>query len=298
VRPVSRSPRRLRRAATLAVVGATALVVFVGASSPGASAAEARQAVAGSLQSRALSGKLHFLVYLPAGYADGTRRYPVVYFLHGLPAGPTSYLSLDWVDTALDRAGSDAILVVPQASRRANGDPEYQNWGAGHDWQTALAKELPAWIDAHYRTIATRSGRAVVGLSAGGYGATIIGLHYPTEFSVIESWSGYFRPTDPTGQKTLELGSAAADADASVESLLPSLQQQFARYPTFFAFYVGDADPMFVPDNTTLDRDLTSTGIPHLFELYSGGHSTGLWKQHAASWLALAVAHLRSARSS
>ena len=254
--------------------------------------------MAGSLRSQALSSRLHFLVYLPAGYAEGTGRYPVVYFLHGLPAGPTSYLSLDWVHTALERAGGEAILVVPQATRRANGDPEYQNWGTGRNWQTALARELPAWIDAHYRTIASRDGRAVVGVSAGGYGATIIGLHYPAEFSVIESWSGYFRPTDPTGEKTLELGSAAANADASVESLLPALPQQFARYPTFFAFYVGDADPTFVADNTTLDRDLTTTGIPHLFELYAGGHTTGLWKRHAATWLGLAVAHLSTAVTS
>jgi enterochelin esterase-like enzyme len=294
--PVS-LPRPLRsaRSAALALAYATACISVFEVSAPHAATHEVVPAVSASLQSKALGGRLRFLVYVPAGYADDTRRYPAVYFLHGLPAGPSSYLSLGWVHAALERAGGEAILVVPQTTRQANGDPEYQNWGSGHDWQTALARELPAWIDAHYRTIASRAGRALVGVSAGGYGATIIGLHYPAEFSVIESWSGYFRPTDKTGQKTLELGSAKANAGADVEKLVPSLPAQFAAYPTFLAFYVGDADRTFVADNTTLDRDLSVSGVDHLFELYAGGHTVTLWKARAVTWLGLALAHLATA---
>jgi enterochelin esterase-like enzyme len=288
-------PYHSLRTATAALVGAAALVGLVCAGSPRAAAREQLLSVAGSFHSQALRGRLHFLVYLPPDYADGSRRYPVVYFLHGLPAGPTSCLALAWAHEALVRAGGTAILVVPQATRRANGDPEYQNWGTGRDWQTALSGELPAFVDVHYRTIASRAGRALVGVSAGGYGAAIMGLHAPAKFSVIESWSGYFRPTDATGEKTLELGSSAADADASVESLVPSLATQFRRYPTFFAFYVGRSDPTFVPDNTTLHRDLTAAGVGHVFALYKGGHTVTLWKAHAAAWLGLALSHLAPA---
>jgi enterochelin esterase-like enzyme len=282
-------------AAAGALVCVAALVGLVDAGAPEAAAREQVLSVQGSFHSQALRGRLHFLVYLPPDYGTGSRRYPVVYFLHGLPAGPTSYLALAWAHDALQRVGGEAILVVPQATRRANGDPEYQNWGTGHDWQTALAAELPAFVDTHYRTIANRAGRALVGVSAGGYGATIIGLHYPATFSVIESWSGYFRPTDRTGKNTLELGSAAADADADVESLVPSLPAQFARFPTFLAFYVGRSDPTFVPDNTTLDRALRSAGVAHVFALYEGGHTVTLWKTHAPTWLGLALSHLAPA---
>src|SRR5579884_1350655 len=151
-----------------------------------------------AFHSRALDSTLHFLIRLPDGYARGNRRYPVVYFLHGLPAGPTSYRAVAWVEDALDHAGRPAFLVVPQGTRRQNGDPEYHDWGPGHDWATALGVELPAYVDAHYRTIPNRGGRAIVGVSAGGYGATSIGLGEPGRFSVVESWSGYFEPTDPT----------------------------------------------------------------------------------------------------
>jgi S-formylglutathione hydrolase FrmB len=254
----------------------------------------AATAVKESMASRGLESDLHFLVELPEGYSASGRRYPVVYFLHGLPATTSSYLQLGWVERALEQTSRQAILVVPQGTLSSGSDPEYHDWGAGNDWETALAVELPAWIDAHYRTIASRSGRAIVGVSAGGYGAAIIGLHHPNEYAAIESWSGYFRPTDPTGVNTLDVGSDSDNAYASVQSLVPSLKRQFARYPTYFAFYVGSADPTFVTDNTALDRALSSAGVWHVFRAYPGGHSTAVWLAHATAWLGQALDHLQA----
>lgn len=247
---------------------------------------------AGSFRSVSLDSRLHFLVSLPAGYANGAHRYPVIYFLHGLPAAPTAYQSLSWVGTALDRAGGQAILVVPQGTRRVNGDPEYHDWGPGHNWATALGRELPAYIDTHYRTIPTRAGRALIGVSAGGYGATSLGLHNPQRFSVIESWSGYFEPTDPTGTSVLDLGSDAANNAASVHTLARTLKQQFRRYPTFLAFYVGRSDPTFVQENLQLNEELNDLAVSHAFTTYPGGHSNSLWQAHAATWLSMALKHL------
>ncbi len=65
----------------------------------------------------------------------------------------------------------------------------------------------------------------------------------------MESWSGYFRPTDPTGEQTLDVGTDADDAYASVFAQVPRLAKVFRQEPTFFAFYVGRADPRFVSDN-------------------------------------------------
>jgi len=287
----------LRRTAAIgaALLCAAALAGTAGAGALRTERQQAATAISAALPSKALGSPLHFAVYLPPGYATSSRRYPVVYFLHGLPAGPTAYLSLGWVDRALEETGRDAILVVPQGSRRTNGDPEYQDWGDGRNWETALAIELPKWVDRNYRTIAARRGRALVGISAGGYGASIIGVHHPSEFSVIESWSGYFRPTDSTGEETLELGSDAADEHASVLRLAPTLAKQFADYPTFFAFYVGESDPTFVADNRALDAALRAAGVPHRFALYPGAHTTSLWRAHASAWLRLALARLAPA---
>jgi enterochelin esterase-like enzyme len=245
------------------------------------------------MRSSALRGRLHYLVALPPGYGTSGRRYPVIYFLHGLPATETAYQSLGWVEQALTATSRQAILVVAQGASAAMSDPEYHDWGAGENWETALARELPAYIDAHYRTIANRTGRAIIGLSAGGYGATILGVHHLGEYSVIESWSGYFRPTDPTGTKTLDVGSKADNDDASVHVLVGGLEAKLRRYPTFLGFYVGRSDPTFVPDNRRLHRELTAARISHLFELYAGGHTNALWQARAVRWLTLALMHLR-----
>jgi enterochelin esterase-like enzyme len=296
--------RRSGRRALLAlllVALVTASIGFAAASARARSAqrsgASTARTTVGAFHSDALDDQLHVLVRLPAGYGTGTRRYPVIYFLHGLPAGPSSYENLAWVGQALDRAGGKAILVIPQGTRKVNGDPEYLDWGPGHNWATALADELPAYIDTHFRTIASRDGRALVGASAGGYGASNLGLHHPQTFSVVESWSGYFEPTDPSGETALDLGSPAANAAATVHALANALMAQFRRYPTFLAFYVGRQDTRFAQDNRQLNAELTRVGVPHVFALYPGVHSTALWKPHAYTWLAMALRHLDPARA-
>src|SRR5439155_26789742 len=106
-----------------------------------------------------------------------------------------------------------------------------------------------AYVDARYRTIADRSGRAIVGFSAGGYGAVMLGLHNLDRFSVIESWSGYFHPTDPSGRKALDLGTQAQNARASADPVRPTLRSAFGRQPTLLAFYVGAGCPRFRAEN-------------------------------------------------
>src|SRR5262249_32368280 len=188
-----------------------------------------------------------------------------------------------------------AIVVVPQASSSAISDPEYHDWGPGKNWETAISRELTKYVDAHYRTISNRTGRAIIGLSAGGYSATILGVHHPAEYSVSESWSGYFRPTDPTGEKTLDVGSKADNDDASVHKLVARLPAQFRRYPTLLGFYVGKNDPTFVSDNMRLDRELSKARVSHVFELYPGGHTSVWWQSHAVQWRQLALGRLHAA---
>jgi S-formylglutathione hydrolase FrmB len=237
------------------------------------------------LPSAALAGPGHARVILPAGYADNpATRYPVVYFLHGLPGSSSSYRGNTWVADAIADAGP-AILVYAQGARDDDTDPEYLDWGSGRNWGTYVSSELVRYVDAHFRTIASRAGRAIVGVSAGGYGATIIGLHNLARFSVIESWSGYFHPTDATGTRPLAAGGPAANAHTLVTEL--------HSRPTFFAFYVGRGDLRFRAENVQLARELTATHVPHVFDLYPGAHQTTLWQRHAVAWLRLALAHLQ-----
>jgi enterochelin esterase-like enzyme len=237
------------------------------------------------------AGTIHFAISLPAD--AGTRRYPVLYFLHGLPGSDGSYTS--WpvaLDDALGPLASEVILVAPQAARAGDTDPEYLDEGAGRDWADGIAVDLPRYVDAHFPTIASRAGRALVGVSAGGYGAVDLGLHHLGEFSVIESWSGYFEPTTPDGRHRLELGTAAADARASAFTQIPSLRARFRAAPTFLGFYVGRGDERFLADNRRFHRALLAAGVPHTWGIYRGGHQVSLWLGEAPFWVGLALRHL------
>jgi enterochelin esterase-like enzyme len=246
--------------------------------------------VDGQFHSKAIDAALHYEVYLPADYATSTQAYPVLYFLHGLPAGAHAYQGFGFVERALDQTGDGAILVIPQGARYNEPDPEYVDRAKGDRWETAIGTELPAVIDARYRTLATRNGRAIIGLSAGGFGAMHIGIADLQRFGVIESWSGYFHPTDPSGTQALNLG-----PHNDVHQQLKTTRATIKRLQTTIAFYVGDGDARFLAENKQLNAELTAAGIPHTFHIYSGGHEQSLWSRYAEGWLNLALSHLTPA---
>jgi S-formylglutathione hydrolase FrmB len=133
-------------------------------------------------------------VYLPASYKkNSTRRYPVVYFLHGYTDDDAKFygFSKHWMTLPpiLDSvfAAGDAqemIVVTPNAYTRFQGSM-YSNSITTGNWEDFIAKELVSYIDSHYRTLAQASSRGLSGHSMGGYGAMRIGQKYPDVFSSI-----------------------------------------------------------------------------------------------------------------
>jgi enterochelin esterase-like enzyme len=293
-----RRSQALRRTAAAVLAGA-ALGVVCGASSAARETTDAPAApgavALGKFHSRALDGTLHYSIFVPAGYASGTTRYPVVYFLHGLPAAPDAYEGIAGLGRSLAKTGREAIVVGAQGARAGDSDPEWHDWGPGRNWETATESELVHWVDGHYRTIASRAGRAIVGVSGGGYGAMLIGIHHPETYSVIQSWSGYFEATDPTGEKPLDLGGAVATqkGDAHFYATHPAARKAHPKLT--IGFYVGDRDPLFLGENEQFDHELTAAGIPHLFRIYPGGHDSTLWDEHEDGWLDAAVDALDAA---
>ena len=232
-------------------------------------------------------------VYLPSGYeADPTRRYPVLYLLHGFPGRPLAFLEtvqmgiVDDAATAQGRA-QPAILVMPFGSTGTFTDKEWVNGLAPDDrWSTFVARDLVRYVDGHYRTIATRAGRAIGGLSEGGYGAIDIALHHPGEFSVVESWSGYERPDKVRsvfGPKLQLL--AQNDPRLLVRAAAPQLR----RLGTYFWLYSGSSDPLHV-QNAAFARELALLDVRHRYFLAYGGHNWALWRENAErAYLAAAV---------
>ncbi len=237
------------------------------------------------LASRALGGRTQpVYVYLPPGYSDEpARRYPVLYLLHGFPGRPLAFLEtlrlgvVEDTFVARDEA-QPLILVMPFGSTGAFTDEEWANGAAPHSgWESFVAHDVVHAIDARYRTIPTAAGRAIAGLSEGGFGAINIAFHHPHEFSVVESWSGYERPDKLRAiyGKKLQL-LPRNDPRAELAALAPTLR----RAHTYIWFYSGTTDPLR-HQNERFAASLAAAHVAHRYFEAAGGHNWALWRLDA-----------------
>ena len=133
-------------------------------------------------------------IYLPASYkTNPTKHYPVVYFLHGYTDDDAKFYGFKkhWMvlppilDTVFaEGRANEMIVVTPDAYTRFQGSM-YSNSVTTGDWEDFVSKELVAYIDSHYRTIAKKESRGLCGHSMGGYGALRIGEKNPDVFSTV-----------------------------------------------------------------------------------------------------------------
>jgi len=240
----------------LAVFVAACTVMFV---APESRAQKADEAKKGSwekikIHGKSLEGNLEgdspdrdVFVYLPPTYATSpNRRYPVVYFLHGYAAHAETYWKSLSVPAATDAAIADGsahemILVLPDAFTVFDGSM-FSNSPTTGDWEAYIAKDLIAYIDAHYRTIADRDARGLTGHSMGGYGTMRIGMKYPEAFSVLYAMSSCclmnnpqeLLPGVPAGGRQGRGGALANALSAQAAAWAPNTMNapQFFDLPT------------------------------------------------------------------
>ena len=182
------------------------------------------------IKTDAVRGDLKIRVLLPAGYDPADpRRYPVLYLLHGgsNPANPAT--SSDWSDkggVVETTAGSDLIVVMPDGG---NGG-WYTDWAfpgsAGPlNWQTFHMDQMVPFIDQNFKTVANKRGRAIAGLSMGGYGALRYAARYPENFAFVASFSGALNMLNPQQQRVIYVTEKAdgkpTDGPFGVGSPLP-----------------------------------------------------------------------------
>jgi enterochelin esterase family protein len=137
-------------------------------------------------------------VYLPPSYERGNRRYPVVVFLSGYTGTGLQLLNRQaWtlpLDRRLDQLIADAraaevIVVLPDCMTRYGGS-QYVDSPAIGRYESYLTEEVIPFVDARYRTVPKREGRAVLGKSSGGFGAFTLARHRPDLFGAVGSHAG------------------------------------------------------------------------------------------------------------
>jgi Putative esterase len=159
------------------------------------------------------------VVYTPPGYeAEGSRRYPVLYLLHGYTGNALGSIAgrawetnaVQWIDRLIrERRMPASILVVVDGFTRLGGS-QYVNSLHNGDYETYVIRDVIGHVDTAYRTIAREGGRAVLGKSSGGFGSLHLVMEHPGVFAAFASHSGdsYFRyaspPAFPDVQRTLE----------------------------------------------------------------------------------------------
>ena len=129
------------------------------------------------------------IVFLPPDYAKNkSRRYPVVYALHGYSIGAEQWTHEihvpQTIEGAFAQGAQDMIVVLPDSKTVHNGSMYSSSVTTG-DFENFIAHDLVAYIDAHYRTIPHRSARGLVGHSMGGYGASRIGMKHSDVFGSL-----------------------------------------------------------------------------------------------------------------
>ena len=162
------------------------------------------------------------IVFLPPGYAvERSRRYPAVYALHGYSIGAEQWTGEIHVPQTIEGAfaqGAQEMIVVLPDSKTVHNGSMYSSSVTTGDFEQFIAHDLVAYIDAHYRTIARRTSRGLVGHSMGGYGASRIGMKHPDVFGSLYIMSPCCMaarqagPVNPEAEKALEAVKTAADS--------------------------------------------------------------------------------------
>ncbi|HSB28492.1 MAG TPA: alpha/beta fold hydrolase [Pyrinomonadaceae bacterium] len=152
------------------------------------------------------------LVYLPHTYnRQKSRRYPVVYALHGYSIGAEQWVREihvpQTIEGAFARGAKEVIVVVPDSKTLHNGSMYSSSVTTG-DFEKFISRDLVSYIDGHYRTIPNRLSRGLVGHSMGGYGATRIGMKHADVFGSVYIMSPCCLSPRPVGPANPEVAKA------------------------------------------------------------------------------------------
>ena len=209
-------------------------------------------------------------IVVPRSYASSDRRYPVLYLLHGLTQ---NFQAWGRQGVGFYAPLFDMIIVMPDG-----GNSWYVNWaesegGQKNDWEDHIVRDVIGHVDANYRTIAQREGRAINGLSMGGYGGLTLGLRHPDLFVSIGSHSGALeyasgnmeriRSGAPPRVRRRSPEQEARRHQPNPEIGITGFSSQVDRTPHGQAFVtVADAERY---DPFTLIHDVPPEQLPHIY---------------------------------
>lgn len=245
------------------------------------------------LASKLMGRDMSYRVVLPPDYNGGISRYPVIYLLHGLTGN-----FANWTDkTKLTEYALNHrfIIVTPDGG---NGWYTDSVSVPNDKYESYIVKELIPEIDKTYRTISSRDGRVVAGLSMGGFGSLKFGLKYPEMFTLIGSFSGALGATSwsektagATGRSmdavfgTDEAGETRKSNDIfkMVRELTP---EKVKSLP--YVYQSCGTEDFLIQNNRDFLKLLNDAKVPHEYREHPGVHDWVFWDDQVREFLDLA----------
>ena len=268
----------------------------------GASAAAQSRIDCSALNSHVLKQVIHYCVYLPAGYDAATaptlsKRYPVLYFLHGLGDNEqTLFNSGGWTlldDLRNQHKMGDFLIVAPEGRRSfyinsADGSVRYSDF---------FLQEFLPHIESKYRVRPGRAGRAISGISMGGYGALRFAFLHPELFSAVSAQSAALITESPQAlDSASRTGAPLAGVLAAVFGKPINVPHWNDNSPFVLAkrnaavlkklaiyFNCGQDDNYgFEKGAAALHDELQKESVKHEYRAYPGDHSLTYFLSHFA----------------
>ena len=206
---------------------------------------------------------------------NSLEKLPVLYLLHGYSGNQSDWISK--VKTVAEYADQYKMIIVCPDGNFSSwyfDSPVDKSW----KYETYVSTELPAWIDSHYKTISTPSGRAITGLSMGGHGALYLAFKHQDIFGAAGSMSGGvdLRPFPLNWDLSKRLGSYAEFPDRWDNNSVINLTHLLTAKTLPLIIDCGSED-FFYPVNVKLHNKLLETNIPHDFISRKGAHNWEYW---------------------
>jgi putative tributyrin esterase len=254
-------------------------------------------------QSKLVGKTLPYNVLLPGNYSQPdsrVKRYPVVYLLHGLTGHYT-----DWLEKtrlADYAAAYEFIIVIPEGN-----DGWYTDSAtvAADKYESYILQELIPDVEKRFRASTAREGRAIGGLSMGGYGALKFGVKHPESFVFVASLSGAlgaaswieadlrgFEFVWRTLQPVYGPENSATRAANDLSRLYRELPAERLATLPYIYLDCGTEDPL-LPFNHSFVDILLTRKIPHEYRQLPGDHSWPYWDAQVQEVLRVAAKKLR-----
>lgn len=230
-------------------------------------------------QSEVMDAHRRMMVYTPAGYEDSNERYPVLYLLHGMGGDETAWNELGRATVILDNLIASGrvkpmIVVMPNGNSMQKSSPAYTAQGVevvnfrlpdsyNGEFERGFG-EIITYIDRHYRTQAHAEGRAIAGLSMGGYHSHYISANMPDMFSYV----GLFSPAIDARTRL--------DIYADMERKLQELHDAHLRL-----YWIGIGESDFLYNEVVRLRErLDAMNFSYTYFESAGGHVWSNWQYY------------------